>query len=199
MKNTLFLNRPLLKTALFSTLALTCLAPLPQLKAQSAGPLVFAEVNDKTLTATLGVGGPSYGTVTGGGAGDAWSWFPPATASIPSVGNGVQWAEPGNPSSVNLVQLTVVAIGPGPTPPPLEIFLSIQSDVPPAALANNPAFPNGYDDPAVFIIDPSVPGGQVSGMEFIDKGDAVPDGGSTVMLLGTALSGIAFLRRKPTA
>jgi hypothetical protein len=45
----------------------------------------------------------------------------------------------------------------------------------------------------------TIAGGRVGGSYSLDASlntTAVPDGGTTVMLLGAALSGLAFLRRK---
>src|ERR1017187_1950696 len=73
------ITHSLLKTALFAAFALTCVAPLSQVKAATFGPLVLTE-DSTTLTAILTGYGP-YGTVTGGP--DAWIWTPPTTANNP--------------------------------------------------------------------------------------------------------------------
>jgi len=190
------LNRPLLKTALVSAFALSCLTPLAQVKAQQAGPLVFTEVNDTTLLATLGFGGPAYGTVAPGPGGgvDSWTWTPPTTAQVlpNSFGGsgGAQWIEPVSPVfEVNRISLgSAIAAN--------SLGLVINSDVEPES--NLPMFNNNVPDPAFTMTDTSFPGG-IHGMDFIDNGDAartVPDGGLTLGMLGTAMAGLALVGRR---
>lgn len=197
MKNTL--NRPLLKTVLFSTFALACVAPPPQVKAQQTGPLVFIEVNDVTLIATLGFGGPAYGTVAPGPGGgvDSWTWTPPTGAQVPlnSFGGlqGAQWLEP--PPQTAPPEVNTVLVGGSTAANSLGLVIS--SDVGLNRNLNLPPFNNTELDPQFLMLDPSAPGGMVVGMAFIDNGDAtVPDGGLTLGMLGTTMVGLALIGRR---
>jgi hypothetical protein len=97
----------------------------------------------------------------------------------------IQWQEPGDPTEVNFTG-----------------FETIVSDNP--VIAGNPLLPYGatalFSVYNTFIVGPG--GSPVSAdISFVDNGDPVqpvPDGGSTVMLLGTALCGIALLKKKVT-
>jgi hypothetical protein len=194
MKNKLSLNRPLLKTALFSTFALACVTTL----AQTNLPLVFTEVPGNGLIATLGLGGPSIGSVTliSGGPVQTWDWSPPSGAVLSgtSFGGppGAQWLEPPplTVPEVNRVTLSALTAGSG-------LGLMITSDV--GTNANLPMFNDKSLDPQFIMPDPSAPGGAVVGMKFIDNGDAtqtVPDGGLTLGMLGTAMAGLALSGRR---
>ena len=189
------LNRPLLKTALFSTFALICLAPLPQAEAQSRPTLVFTEWNDTTLTATLNTStGPSYGTVIRS-ASDDWTWRAPASATMNYQALGedlvVSWQEP--PNSFNAVYFYSAA--------GTIVGLTINSDVPyfPGNIETGiPAMPNGGTESLPLLNDPNLPGGPsdpaggIDGLTFIDEGDApVPDQSSSLGLL--FMAGLALL------
>jgi len=184
MKNKLSLNRPLLKTALVSAFVLTCLAPFPQAIAQALGPVVFTEVNDTTLTATLGVNGPNYGTVQPL-LPDDWLWTPPAGARITSPPGALgNWIEPEDPAEVNLVSAIAGANA-----------LSIESDILPNP--NAPAVQDGIYLPNLTIASPS---GTTVGMIYFDKaaGSEVPYRSSSLGLLsipGLALVGGVRLGR----
>jgi hypothetical protein len=175
-----YLNHPLLKTALFSTFVLTCLAPLPQVMAQTADPLVFTEYSSALLTAT--VGGVSYGTVTLGPA-NHWIWTPPDGVQVVYPANPNHWIEPEDPSLVNDLR-SIYTI---PQPERI-IAMDILSDVN-EVTGNQETFVNGQTDP-LFTISGGTP---VVGLTFIDLGDAsVPDQSSSLVLLfiaGFALFG----------
>jgi hypothetical protein len=189
-----YLNRFVLKTALFSTLALTCVTG----RAQSAPPLVFTESPGDVLTASVGTA--SVGTVAlvsvPGAAVQIWNWTPPSTDTlILTPGNLpiVDWTEPepGNVGQPICNEVSFISVGPNN-----QLGLQVRSDtgiiLPP--VADKAVVPNWN------LITTGPPSSTVAqGVQFIDNGDGpatVSEGGSTLMLLGTALCAIAFLKRK---
>jgi hypothetical protein len=170
-----------LKTALFAAFALTCVAPLSQVKAQTR-PLVLTEVNSTTLTASFG----SVSLSVPGGS-DSWIWTPPSGGAIttPTPSDGV-WYEPpytGPYGTVNVVY-TIPNAG-GPTQ------LSILSD---HAVVGGPSFMDGQTDTEFNFL--SANGALINGLTFVDQGDTVPDTGSTLTLLGGAFVLLGALGRK---
>ena len=116
MKNRLSLNRPLLKTALFSTLALTCVTAL----AQNGPTVVFMEdpTSPQGLTAQL-LGGVPVGFVTqltpAGAPIQMWDWSPGAPFTVTGP-QPLSWIEPGTPAGVaqtyNVLQPANSTLGP---------------------------------------------------------------------------------------
>ena len=185
MKNRLSLNRSLLNTALFSAFALTCITAV----AQNPPPLVFTETpgagGHGGLSATLG--GNPYGTISdffpGAPQDEEWLWNPPSGVSmVPGVGNlmNAEWIEPDG-NGVNDVYFQTSS----------ELFIgSDVGDGNPQVIGNDSTVAN--------ILTLLTPGGATvaSGVEFIDQGDvAVPDGSSTLTLLGGALTLVGLVGR----
>ena len=190
-------DRPLLKTALLSTFALACVTAL----AQNVQPLVFTEFPGDGLMATLGFGGPQVGSVTlvspPGAPVQTWDWSPPTGAQVlPNAFGGLQgaqWFEP--PPLTPAPEVNLVSLGAATAANSLGLVIT--SDT--AFVPNLPQFQDRTLDPQFTMPDPSAPGGQIVGMEFIDNGDgvqSVPDGGLTLGMLGTAMAGLALIGRR---
>jgi hypothetical protein len=177
-----YLNRFVLKTALFSTLAFTCITAYGQPN------LVFTETAPSPsspfgLTANIGTIIP---LVISPSSPQSWDWVPPSGDAIIALFSPVDWIEPAPnpllPRTYNEVSVSAGGI------------LQITSDIPNA----NGTIVNDSTPVNMLLV---VNGATVvaQGVQFIDRGDVtVPDGGTTVILLGTALTGIALLKRKVT-
>ena len=188
MKNLLPSSRSRLKTALFSTLALTCVTAL----AQVDPTLVFTELPGNVLTANAG----TVKLISGGNV-QTWAWLPPtATTLVPIAGALPEWwAEPGGlpgtPPTYNEISLVTLPSSSG-----VPVYaLKIQSDI----LGPLPPGTTAVQDGTIVspLFDLSTATAQLPiGVQFNDRGDSVPDGSSTLTLLGGALTLVGAARRR---
>ena len=162
-----------LKTALFAAFALTCVAPLSQVKAQP-GPLVLTEVNS-TPTGLI----PSFGSIMDPGSiPDHWIWTAPPGMTLNSYPQNDNWIEPAASGTFNVVsffstnQLQIV---------------SDRTSVPGNQL------PNGGTDNYQFII--TATGTTIDGLTYVDQAVETPEP-STLTLLGGAFVLLGALGRK---
>jgi hypothetical protein len=130
--------------------------------------LNITEVSDTTLTYSY-LGGPTW-TVTSSPL-DQWTFNLPLVVGITTA--AAAWTEPDNSAMYNLIQVV---------PAPSSYVINVDSE---ASNANgNPVVADGG---SVVLDNISV--------TFHDRGDSVPDGGSTGMLLGICLVSLGALRR----
>jgi len=187
MKTTLSLNCALVKVALSSTVALTCVTAF----AQADPTLVFTELPGDVLNASSG----SVHLISGGAI-QTWVWSPPTGVTISAAGTlPASWIEPdglpGQPTTYNTVSAVPTSTG--------GLILGIRSDVPDAI--GNHIIPDGTTIPGLFEVStPNSPAPVEVGVQFIDKGDVrsstVPDASSTLTLLGGVLTLVGAVARK---
>lgn len=192
MKNILSLNRPLLKAALFSTFALTCVT------AFAADPtLVFTELPGDVLQASIAGGPASFGTVKliSGGAIQTWVWTPPAGDTLSVVGTLPAWwiepdSLPGTPTTYNEIDAVPTSTG--------VLILGIRSDI--TGATGNNIFNDEATVPNLIALSNLTGGRAELGVQFDDEGDVrsstVPDGSSTLTLLGGVLTLVGAVGRK---
>jgi len=180
MKNRSSSNYPLLKTALFSAFALACVTALAQ------NTLVFTEDPASALGLTA-----SFGTVTAvtppGASVQIWDWTPPANVPF-NAGPQESWIEPGILSTTQTTYNDVFAAFPPSGPPGLLIL-------------SDTNVPTGTRNVDGTLVSPwGVYGGAPLAVQFFDRGDApsrtVPDGSSTLTLLGGVLTLVGAVGRK---
>jgi hypothetical protein len=172
----LSLNRPLLKTALFSTFALTCVTAL----AQSPPPLVLTETpitTNSPIGLTVTLGGIAIGTITPDLGNSqtgvqAWEWIPPSNSivTIPSPTFYLNWLEPEpGATNYNSVEYTGITGRPG-------LALNIFSDyIVVGSPSDNLFYTNGQVSPYAVTLTDTLTGTVIAqGVQFIDQGDQSP-------------------------
>ena len=186
MKNTI--NRQVFKTALLSAFALTCVAAVAQ-----QPTVVFTEDPTSPQGLTVQMGGSDFGTVTTvtppGAPVQTWFWTP--TSGVPLTGTGapLSWLEPGNPSSAaptyNTLLPGVGGVG----------FFTVQVESDVAAPIGDTILQDSQIVDNYFSLN-----GTPLAVQFIDLGDVpsstVPDGSSTLTLLGGVLTVVGAVGRK---
>ena len=177
MKNRI--NRPLFKTALLSAFALACVTALAQ------NTLVFTEDPASPLGLTA-----SFGTVTAitppGASVQIWGWTPPANVPF-MAGPQESWIEPGISSTAQTTYNDVFAASP--------------SGVSGLLILSDTNVHTGTINIDGTLVNPwGGYGGAPLGVQFSDLGDlpptSVPDGSSTLTLLGGVLTVVGAVGRK---